>query len=149
MNAIQSQISKLCFKDLFFRCVHGLDNRIPKHMVSLDEKYLRRCLEFMHNTALKAAQCNIPVTLRAAKMVTLSESLNTAAHSINLWTLSMHFKVEKHSSKNENWFVWILAINRTHIEYNHGDLMWSSLTLFGIFDADSMHYSFAYKGSRK
>ncbi|XP_027365155.1 uncharacterized protein LOC113872090 isoform X2 [Abrus precatorius] len=78
VNAIQSQISKVFFKDLFFRRVHGLDNRIPKHVVSVDEKYMRRCLEFVHNTALKAAQCNIPVSLRATNMETLSESLNTA-----------------------------------------------------------------------
>ncbi|KAJ1377945.1 hypothetical protein SESBI_48370, partial [Sesbania bispinosa] len=78
VNAIQSQISKLFFKDLFFRHVHGVDNRIPKHMVSVDEKYLRRCLELVHNIALKAAQCNIPVSLRAKHMGTLSESLNTA-----------------------------------------------------------------------
>lgn len=78
VNAIQSQISKVFFKDLFFRRVHGLDNRIPKHMVSVDEKYLRRCLEFVHSSALKAAQCNIPVSLRATNMGTISESLNTA-----------------------------------------------------------------------
>ncbi|CAJ1976532.1 unnamed protein product [Sphenostylis stenocarpa] len=66
VNAIQSQISKVFFKDLFFQRVHGLDNRIPKHVVSVDEKYVRRCLEFIHNTAL-----------RAANMETLSESLNT------------------------------------------------------------------------
>ncbi|XP_061356794.1 uncharacterized protein LOC133301189 [Gastrolobium bilobum] len=78
VNAIQSQISKVFFKDLFFGRVHGLDNRIPKHMVSVDEKYLRRCLEFVHNSALKAAQCSIPVSLRATNMGTLSETLNTA-----------------------------------------------------------------------
>ncbi|BAT94693.1 hypothetical protein LR48_Vigan09g110100 [Vigna angularis] len=67
VNAIQSQISKFFFKDLFFRRVHGLDSRIPKHVVSVDEKYVRRCLEFIHNTAL-----------RATNMENLSESLNTA-----------------------------------------------------------------------
>lgn len=72
VNAIQSQISKVFFKDLFFRRVH--DNRIPKHVVSVDEKYIRRCLEFVH----KAAQCNIPESLRATNMGSLSESLNTA-----------------------------------------------------------------------
>ncbi|KAK6646003.1 hypothetical protein PHAVU_L002144 [Phaseolus vulgaris] len=65
VNAIQSQISKVFFKDIFVRRVHGLDSRIPKHVVSVDEKYVRRCLEFIHNTAL-----------RATNMETLSESLN-------------------------------------------------------------------------
>ncbi|OIV90639.1 hypothetical protein TanjilG_01720 [Lupinus angustifolius] len=78
VNAIQSQVSKVCFKDLFFWHVHGLDNRIPKHMVSVDEKYLRRCLEFVHNSALKAAQCHIPVSLTATNAGILSESLITA-----------------------------------------------------------------------
>lgn len=67
-NAIQSQISKVFFKGLFYRNVHGLDNRIPKHMVSVDEKYLRRCLELVHNCALKAAQSNIPGSLRTTNM---------------------------------------------------------------------------------
>ncbi|KAL2325063.1 hypothetical protein Fmac_024121 [Flemingia macrophylla] len=78
VNAIQSQISKVFFKDLFFRRVHGLDNRIPKHVVSVDEKYIRGCLEFVHNTALKAVQCNVAENLRATNMGTLSESLNAA-----------------------------------------------------------------------
>lgn len=80
VNAIQSQINKVFFKDLFFRRVHGLDNRIPKHVVSVDEKYIRRCLEFVHNASLKAAQCNISESLRATNMETLSESLNSAKY---------------------------------------------------------------------
>ncbi|RDX83429.1 hypothetical protein CR513_35645, partial [Mucuna pruriens] len=78
VNAIQTQISKVFFKDLFFRRVHGLDNRIPKHVVSVDEKYIHRCLEYVHSTALKASQCNIPESLRATNMGTLSESLDMA-----------------------------------------------------------------------
>ncbi|CAL0321162.1 unnamed protein product [Lupinus luteus] len=78
VNAIQSQISKVCFKDLFFRRVHGVDKRIPKHMVSVDEKYLRRCLEFIHNSALKATQCSIPSNLSATNEGILSESLIAA-----------------------------------------------------------------------
>ncbi|CAL0316738.1 unnamed protein product [Lupinus luteus] len=75
VNDIQSQISKVCFKDLFFeRHVHGLDNRVPKHMVSVDEKYLRLYLEFMHNSALKAAQYNTPAILSATNAGILSES---------------------------------------------------------------------------
>ncbi|KAE9612111.1 hypothetical protein Lal_00022334 [Lupinus albus] len=79
VNSTQSQISKVCFKDLFSqRRVHDLHNRVPKHMVSVDEKYLRRCLEFVHNSALKAAQCNIPAILNATNAGILSESLITA-----------------------------------------------------------------------
>ncbi|OIW13132.1 hypothetical protein TanjilG_32113 [Lupinus angustifolius] len=79
VNATQSQISKVCFEDLFFqRHVHGLDNRVPKHMVSIDEKYLRNYLEFVHNNALKAAQCNTPAILSATNAGILSESSITA-----------------------------------------------------------------------
>lgn len=77
VNAIQSQISRVLFKGLSFRNVHGLDNRIPKHMVSVDEKYLRRCLELVHNCAVKAAKWNMPMSLRATNMAVLSESFNT------------------------------------------------------------------------
>ncbi|CAI8603019.1 unnamed protein product [Vicia faba] len=73
VNAIQSQISKVFFNG------NGLDNRIPKHIVSVDEKYLRRCLELVHNSALKAAQWNnIPMSLRGSNLgSTISESLNS------------------------------------------------------------------------
>ncbi|CAJ2627973.1 unnamed protein product [Trifolium pratense] len=55
-----------------------LIKRIPKHMVSVDEKYLRRCFELVHNCAVKAAQWNIPMSLKATHMEILSESLNSA-----------------------------------------------------------------------
>ncbi|CAL5208305.1 unnamed protein product [Lathyrus oleraceus] len=78
VNAIQSQISKVFFNGLFFRHGNGLDNRIPKHMVSVDEKYLRRCLELVHNSALKAAQWNnIPMSLRVANIGSISKCLNS------------------------------------------------------------------------
>ncbi|KAF7837425.1 uncharacterized protein G2W53_005907 [Senna tora] len=73
VNIIQSQVNKAFLKDLFFRRVHGFDYGIPKHMVSVDEKYLRRCLEFIHISALKAARCNVPVNLGYTNIEILSE----------------------------------------------------------------------------
>ncbi|KAJ7955470.1 DUF3527 domain protein [Quillaja saponaria] len=78
LSVNQFQISKVFLKDLFIRSVCGLDNRIPKHMVSVDEKYLRRCLELIHISALNSAQCNIATTLSSKSTGLLSDSLNAA-----------------------------------------------------------------------
>ncbi|KAI4318159.1 hypothetical protein L6164_025962 [Bauhinia variegata] len=76
VNIIQSQVSKVFLKDFFFRRIHGVDSRIPKHVVSADEKSLRRYLELIHISASKAAQGNIPVNFRSTNMGISSESLN-------------------------------------------------------------------------
>ncbi|KAG6664635.1 uncharacterized protein LOC122300642 [Carya illinoinensis] len=49
----QSQLCRSCNRGTF-----GLDSRIPKHLVSVDEKYLRRCLELININASKVARCN-------------------------------------------------------------------------------------------
>ncbi|XP_010522456.1 PREDICTED: uncharacterized protein LOC104801070 isoform X1 [Tarenaya hassleriana] len=38
-----------------------IDRKIPRHIVSLDEKYLRRCLELIHISASKSASCSLSV----------------------------------------------------------------------------------------
>ncbi|KAL3506210.1 hypothetical protein ACH5RR_031592 [Cinchona calisaya] len=45
-------------KQLFFPKIYGLDNKIPKHIISFDEKYLLRCLQWMYMSAFGAASCN-------------------------------------------------------------------------------------------
>lgn len=55
---------------------HGLNNRMPKHIMSLDERYLRRCLELIHISASKAAPCNISLNLSSLKMGIFSDTLN-------------------------------------------------------------------------
>lgn len=47
-----------CSKQWFFQKLYGLDNTIPKRIISFDEKYLRRCLEWMHVSAFGAPSCN-------------------------------------------------------------------------------------------
>ncbi|KAI9078766.1 hypothetical protein K1719_039224 [Acacia pycnantha] len=74
INIIQSQANKSFLKDIFFQHFHGFNHRIPKHMMSADEKYLRRCLEYIHMSALKAGHCNTPVNLGYKTMGILSES---------------------------------------------------------------------------
>ncbi|XP_038722932.1 uncharacterized protein LOC120014895 [Tripterygium wilfordii] len=58
----QLQQSRKCGEDPLLQSIHVLGGIIPKHMVTLDEKYLRRCLELIHISASKASPCNISVT---------------------------------------------------------------------------------------
>ncbi|TXG72414.1 hypothetical protein EZV62_000993 [Acer yangbiense] len=67
---------KSCIKNSFFQSSCGLDTKIPKHMVTLDERYLRRCLELIHISASKASQCNISVNLGSAEMGLLWDDMN-------------------------------------------------------------------------
>ncbi|KAI9196023.1 hypothetical protein LWI28_020327 [Acer negundo] len=67
---------KSCIKNSFFQTSRGLDTKIPKHMVTLDERYLRRCLELIHISASKASQCNISVNLGSAEMGLLWDDMN-------------------------------------------------------------------------
>ncbi|CAJ1967195.1 unnamed protein product [Sphenostylis stenocarpa] len=75
-NTIQSQNINVFPKHLFFLLVHG-HYKIPKLLASADEMYLRRCLESVHNSALKASQHNKPVSLETKNLWTSAEKLNT------------------------------------------------------------------------
>ncbi|KAL6194701.1 hypothetical protein ACLB2K_035778 [Fragaria x ananassa] len=75
-NVNSSQISRCCTKSPLFQSTIGVDNRIPKHILSVDEKFRRRCLELIHISASKAAQCKVAVNLSSAKMGVLAESLS-------------------------------------------------------------------------
>lgn len=47
---------------VFLNNAHGLHNRsIPKHLVSVDEMYLRLCLEAIHVSALKSSSCGVSI----------------------------------------------------------------------------------------
>ncbi|PON38161.1 hypothetical protein PanWU01x14_314540 [Parasponia andersonii] len=78
-----SQIGKSGGKHPFFKSSHGLDSMIPKRMISLDEKYLRRCLELIHFRASRTARCSVSVNVSSAKMGFLSESLSSEIISGN------------------------------------------------------------------
>ncbi|XWS39137.1 hypothetical protein CRYUN_Cryun18bG0024300 [Craigia yunnanensis] len=77
-NVKRLQAGKSLLKDSFLQSIFGICNKIPRHVVTLDEKYLRRCLELIHINAAKAAQCNISVNLSSVKMGILSDGLNSA-----------------------------------------------------------------------
>ena len=78
LNVKRSQTGKSFIKGSFLQSIFGIGNKIPRHVVTLDEKYLRRCLELIHINAAKATQCNISVNLSSVKMGILSDGLNSA-----------------------------------------------------------------------
>ncbi|XVF62782.1 hypothetical protein PTKIN_Ptkin09bG0036000 [Pterospermum kingtungense] len=78
LNVKRLQVGKSFIKGSFLRSIFGVGNKIPRHVVTLDEKYLRRCLELIHIKAAKSSQCNISVNLSSAKMGILSDGLSSA-----------------------------------------------------------------------
>lgn len=71
-------INVKCIKNNFLRSARGLDAKIPKHMVTLDERYLRRCLELIHTNALKSAKCNANPNPGYEKVNFLWDDVNSA-----------------------------------------------------------------------
>lgn len=59
-------------KQLFLPNVCALDNKIPKYIITLDEKYILRCLEWVHASAFGANSCKI-----STNMGMISSSLNS------------------------------------------------------------------------
>ncbi|KAL1206160.1 hypothetical protein V5N11_020384 [Cardamine amara subsp. amara] len=62
------QIVKNGPKGSFSRATCFFDNKIPRHLVSLDEKYLRRCLELINLSAFQSASCSLSMNLTGSKM---------------------------------------------------------------------------------
>ncbi|KAJ0092015.1 hypothetical protein Patl1_25683 [Pistacia atlantica] len=81
LNVKKLLTSKSFLNNSFLRSNHGLDTKIPKHMVTLDERYLRRCLELIHAGASRAAQCNISVNMSSANMGILWDDMKPAKMS--------------------------------------------------------------------
>ncbi|KAL4296534.1 hypothetical protein GQ457_12G004500 [Hibiscus cannabinus] len=76
LSAKRLQAGKSLIKDSFRRSISGISTKIPRHVVTLDEKYLRRCLDLIHINAAKAAQCNISMNLSSLNTGVLSDGLN-------------------------------------------------------------------------
>lgn len=66
LNLIQSEPCEKWFQELFLKRSHGPRIRIPKHLVSFDEKYLRRCMEAIQMNASKGAACGLSVNLSSS-----------------------------------------------------------------------------------
>ncbi|KAG8481002.1 hypothetical protein CXB51_025629 [Gossypium anomalum] len=71
LNVRRIQAGKSLINDALLRA-------IPRHVVALDEKYLRYCLELIHVNAAKAARCSISVNLSPTKTSILSIGQNPA-----------------------------------------------------------------------
>ncbi|KDP33311.1 hypothetical protein JCGZ_12860 [Jatropha curcas] len=74
----QFQYSRSYIKESFLRSIRVLDSWIPKHMLTVDEKYLRRCLEYIHLSASKSAPQNISLHLRWGELSVLSNGFSAA-----------------------------------------------------------------------
>lgn len=68
--------NRTCNKQLFMQNICALDNKIPKYIISLDEQYLLRCLEWMHVSAFGATSGKI-----STKMGILPNSLSSGGLS--------------------------------------------------------------------
>ncbi|KAG7569003.1 hypothetical protein ISN45_Aa04g017680 [Arabidopsis thaliana x Arabidopsis arenosa] len=62
------QIVKNGPKGSFSRATSFFDNKIPRQLVSIDEKYLRRCLDLINISAFKSASCSLSLNLVGSKM---------------------------------------------------------------------------------
>ncbi|KAL0710648.1 hypothetical protein Bca4012_017626 [Brassica carinata] len=62
------QIVKNGPKGSLSRATSFLDNKIPRHLLSLDEKYLRRCLDLINISAFKSASHSLSMNLVGSKM---------------------------------------------------------------------------------
>ncbi|XP_065862984.1 uncharacterized protein [Euphorbia lathyris] len=71
----QLQHSRSSIKESFLRSMRILDSWIPKHMMTVDEKYIRRCLEFIHISASKAPPTSISLNLGWGELDVLSHGL--------------------------------------------------------------------------
>ncbi|XP_052876475.1 uncharacterized protein LOC108461984 isoform X2 [Gossypium arboreum] len=78
LNVRRIQAGKSLINDALLRAVFRMGNKIPRHVVALDEKYLRYCLELIHVNAAKAARCSISVNLSSTKTSILSNGQNPA-----------------------------------------------------------------------
>ncbi|EEF34033.1 uncharacterized protein LOC8265738 [Ricinus communis] len=74
----QLQRSRSYIKESFLRSIRVLDNWIPKHMVTVDEKYLRRCLEIIHVSTSKEVPRDLSLNLGWGEMGVLSDGLSPA-----------------------------------------------------------------------
>uniref|UniRef100_A0A5B7B7C3 DUF3527 domain-containing protein n=1 Tax=Davidia involucrata TaxID=16924 RepID=A0A5B7B7C3_DAVIN len=59
LNVKESRTRESCIQESFLQGILSLENRIPKYIISFDERYLRRCLELIYISASKATSFNI------------------------------------------------------------------------------------------
>ncbi|GLT42107.1 hypothetical protein SLA2020_161270 [Shorea laevis] len=75
-NVKKLRTSKSFIKDSLLQSTCGLGNKIPRHVVTLEDKYLRHCLEQINLSAAKAARSNISENFSSVKMGSSSDGIN-------------------------------------------------------------------------
>ncbi|KAM7252895.1 hypothetical protein ACFE04_008806 [Oxalis oulophora] len=65
LNVKQLKTGKICTNDSLHQNIFVLDGTIPKHMVTVDEKYLRRCLELIHISKSEISSHEISLNLNS------------------------------------------------------------------------------------
>ncbi|KAK3417217.1 hypothetical protein EUGRSUZ_H02958 [Eucalyptus grandis] len=105
VNISQSQSRERCAKDATAQRPLGLSTRIPKHLVALDENYLRRCLELVHRGVSKDKACNILVNLTSSPNFQCSVSAigtgNVVQRHAGLWIIDSIVGSETINSKDK------------------------------------------------
>ncbi|CAI0383116.1 unnamed protein product [Linum tenue] len=72
------QKSKSWIKDSFLHRIHIIDDWIPKHVVTVDEKHLHRCLDLINASASsRTASCSISIGSSWGSMDVLSDGLSS------------------------------------------------------------------------
>ncbi|XP_057478993.1 uncharacterized protein LOC130766278 [Actinidia eriantha] len=77
LNVKKIQRGEICIQESFIRHIRGLGTGVPKHIINLEEKYLRRCLELIYLSASKGVSYNTPRNLGSSNMGILSDSLSS------------------------------------------------------------------------
>ncbi|KAE8711833.1 CCT motif family protein isoform 1 [Hibiscus syriacus] len=78
LNVGRIQAGKSLINGSLIWAIFGRGNTIPRHVVTLHEKYLRCCLELIHINAAKVAQCSISVNFSSVDIGIVSDGLNSA-----------------------------------------------------------------------
>lgn len=84
LKLIQSEVCENWFQELFLKRSRGLGVTVPKQLVCLDEKYLKRCLELMHMNALKGAPCALSVNLGSLNLGSVSDCGTVGRSSLDV-----------------------------------------------------------------
>lgn len=73
LNAKRPNNTEYCTREPLLRHMQSLDCRVPKHIITLDEKYLRCCLELVYASAMRGTSCSSILKNLPSQMSTLSK----------------------------------------------------------------------------
>ncbi|KAL2486793.1 Protein of unknown function (DUF3527) [Abeliophyllum distichum] len=129
LNVGRSRTSRNCSEKLFLQNVHGLHSKIPKHIMSFDEKYVLRCLEIIRNCAMRAAALSF-----ASKMDILSDTNRSSYKMARLGT-QVHLVVGTENiaiSSTGDWIIGRVTGSKSMMNILKSPLLYQ----FGNLDSD-------------